>query len=77
MPDKAGLLLDLLGVEKDQRTWKDAAVGSNKTFGKSFIPVGYGKGHEATLFPRAMGLIIPVTKPISEPERDEKVAEVA
>jgi hypothetical protein len=77
MPTKASLLLDLLGVEKDQRTWADAVVGSNKTFGKSFVPVGYGKGHETSLFPRAKGHIIPATKPTPEPKRDENLAGAA
>jgi methionyl-tRNA synthetase len=73
MPTKASMMLDLLGVEKSQRTWKDAVVGSNKTYGKSFLTSAYGKGHESSLFPKAMGFLIPVTKPVPEADKDEKL----
>lgn len=35
IPDKAKLLLDMLGVDEDRRTWSDAHLGADSTYGKT------------------------------------------
>ncbi|SMQ52211.1 unnamed protein product [Zymoseptoria tritici ST99CH_3D7] len=58
MPGKAGMLLDLLGVEQDRREWEWAVVGKDKTYGGMEVQGGDGvvrKGRvekqEGVLFP--------------------------
>lgn len=49
MPEKAGLLLDMLGVEGDRRSFADAQLGADYEYGTSFVELGRGK--MGTLFP--------------------------
>lgn len=49
MPGKAAKLLDMLGVEQDNRTWEHAVLGVDKSYGKPDMPLG--SGQMGTLFP--------------------------
>lgn len=49
MPERMALLLDMLGVAPESRSFKDTAVGSDSAYGTAFVDLG--KGHEGTLFP--------------------------
>ncbi|KAK4964120.1 hypothetical protein LTR28_004035 [Elasticomyces elasticus] len=42
MPDKAKLLLDMIGVDEGRRTWADARVGADATFGVPMVDLGAG-----------------------------------
>ena len=49
MPDKAALLLDMLGVARDRRGFRSASFGADDSYGASFVDLG--KGHQNVLFP--------------------------
>lgn len=49
MPGKAALLLDMLGVEENNRTWAYARVGMDTTYGVSKVDLG--RGQMGALFP--------------------------
>jgi methionyl-tRNA synthetase len=49
MPAKAANLLDMLGVSDDRRTFNDARVGADFTYGTSRVDLGKGKA--GVLFP--------------------------
>ncbi|KAK4996560.1 methionyl-tRNA synthetase [Elasticomyces elasticus] len=49
MPDKAKLLLDMIGVDEGRRTWADARVGADATFGVPMVDLGAGS--KGVLFP--------------------------
>jgi methionyl-tRNA synthetase len=49
MPEKANLLLDMMGVDRERRSYVWAKVGKDDTYGKSFVELG--KGTTGTLFP--------------------------
>jgi methionyl-tRNA synthetase len=49
MPEKSGLLLDMLGVNKQRRTAAYAVLGADLEYGESQIQLG--KGELGTLFP--------------------------
>ena len=40
MPGKAAQLLDMLGVDESRRTFADAELGKDSTYGVAKIPVG-------------------------------------
>jgi methionyl-tRNA synthetase len=40
MPGKATQLLDMLGVDESRRTFADAELGKDNTYGVAKIPVG-------------------------------------
>lgn len=49
MPDKAKQLLDTLGVDEGRRTYDDAKLGADGSYGTSKTPLG--RGFATTLFP--------------------------
>jgi methionyl-tRNA synthetase len=49
MPNKAAMILDLLGVTANKRDWESARVGANKDYGTPLIPLG--EKREGVLFP--------------------------
>jgi methionyl-tRNA synthetase len=49
MPTKASELLDMIGVDPSRRTFDDAMVGSDTTYGEAKISIG--KGAWDGLFP--------------------------
>ncbi|KAF1987765.1 hypothetical protein K402DRAFT_420119 [Aulographum hederae CBS 113979] len=49
MPDKARLLLDMIGVDEDKRSFDDAEFGAGGLYGTSKINLG--KGQDGSLFP--------------------------
>jgi methionyl-tRNA synthetase len=49
MPGKSKTLLDMIGVEDSKRTYDDAQVGADSTYGKPKAPLG--KGSWDALFP--------------------------
>jgi methionyl-tRNA synthetase len=49
MPDKASQLLDMIGVDKSRREFKDTLLGTDKTYGDAAAPLG--KGAWDSLFP--------------------------
>ena len=51
MPSKMGMLLDMLGVEKNRRTFADAILGADDAYGAPLPGVFVGKGLEGVLFP--------------------------
>ena len=51
MPGKMKMALDLLGVDVGKRTWEDASIGADKTFGNPLIDVGKGGSFQGLLFP--------------------------
>jgi len=40
MPSKASQLLDMLGVDESRRTFADAKLGADDTYGDAKAPVG-------------------------------------
>lgn len=40
MPGKSKILLDMIGVEDSKRTYDDAQVGADSTYGKPNAPLG-------------------------------------
>ena len=40
MPEKSKTLLDMLGVEDSKRTFNDAQVGADLTYGEARVPLG-------------------------------------
>jgi methionyl-tRNA synthetase len=40
MPGKASKLLDMMGVEKTRRSFKDAQLGADEAYGAANAPVG-------------------------------------
>ncbi len=40
MPGKAAQLLDMIGVAEDRRTFDDAKLGADDSYGKAKLPVG-------------------------------------
>lgn len=40
MPTKAAQLLDMIGVEESRRTFEDAKLGADDTYGIPIVPVG-------------------------------------
>ncbi|KAK0651850.1 tRNA synthetases class I (M)-domain-containing protein [Cercophora newfieldiana] len=51
MPEKAAQLLDILGVSKEKRTFKDANPYSDFDYGTPLVAPGSGKGGWNSLFP--------------------------
>ena len=49
MPERAAMLLDMLGVTPESRRLQDASLGSDRQYGDARVELG--KGHEGTLFP--------------------------
>lgn len=49
MPESAGRLLDMLGVEDTNRGYQHAVLGADTSYGVS--KVNLGKGHKGALFP--------------------------
>lgn len=49
IPEKSALLLDMLGVQKDRRSWEWCAVGKDGDYGAPMVPLG--KGARGVLFP--------------------------
>ena len=49
MPEKTKLLLDQLGVDEGRRTWDDAVLGADTTYGESKAPLGQKLEH--VIFP--------------------------
>lgn len=49
MPDKASQLLDMMGVDQTRRSFKDARLGADETYGAANAPIG--KGAWDSLFP--------------------------
>ena len=49
VPDKAALLLDMLGVARDRRDLSSASFGADDSYGASVVDLG--KGHQNVLFP--------------------------
>lgn len=49
MPAKAAQLLDMLGVDESKRTFADARLGADFSYGAAKLPVG--KGAWDSLFP--------------------------
>lgn len=49
MPSKAGELLDMLGVARENRGFSKAEIGADSDYGESMIDLG--KGHDNVLFP--------------------------
>ena len=49
MPGKASRLLDIIGVDKSSRGFKDALLGANESYGVRNAPVG--KDAWDSLFP--------------------------
>jgi methionyl-tRNA synthetase len=49
MPEKSKTLLDMIGVEDSKRTFDDAQVGADATYGDANAPLG--KGAWDGLFP--------------------------
>ena len=49
MPSKAAVLLDMMGVDESRRTFEDAVIGADDTYGDAKVPIG--KGTFDGLFP--------------------------
>jgi len=49
MPSKAAVLLDMMGVDESRRTFEDALIGADDTYGDAKVPIG--KGTFDGLFP--------------------------
>lgn len=49
MPERIALLMDMLGVAPESRSFEDTILGSNRTYGTANIDLG--SGHEGVLFP--------------------------
>jgi len=51
MPEKMGMLLDMLGVKAERRTWEWCEVGRDEAWGEVGEGVRLGKGMQGVLFP--------------------------
>lgn len=49
IPGKAGEILDRLGVDPEQRTFKHASLNADATYGISTVPLG--EGAASSVFP--------------------------